>query len=337
MLQRRYAIRPEVRLTVRGCRAALRHFEAEYGAKATDGAGGEAEVEVVFGEAAPGPAATRPLAGGHKSVRWQVGVSDPGEVPLRATIELAGRPLSFVLSLVQGYFVEPLLSLATAARGYVLVPAAALVGEDGAVLLMGRSGSGKSSLSARALAAGQTVLGDDQVLLDRAGTLYAYPRRMRFYSDLARTAPSAYRRLGRTARAGLVARGAVRALSRGYVAPPIRLSPRELGPPPAAEAVPLSRVAVVERVADAGAVRATEVESEEAVRLAHELLDAQRAHIGRLDEAGWPAALADARAAEDEMLGSALADVSIERLSVPSAWDSRTAIDGLAARLGIRG
>lgn len=337
MALRRYAFRPDVRLSVRGGRAVVRHFDAEYGARATEGAGGDAELEVEFGPPAAGSAAGPVVTGGHKSVRWRVAVSDPGELPLRATVELGGRPLSFALSLVQGYFVEPLLSLAAAARGYVLVPAAAFVGDDGVVLLMGRSGSGKSSLSARALAAGQSVLGDDQVLLDRGGGLYAYPRRMRFYSDLSRTAPTAYRGLPPSARAGLVGRGIVRAMSRGYVAPPIRLPARELGPPPPVEAVRLTRVAIVERGGGSREIRGGEVERAEAAGLALELLDEQQAHLLRFGGAPWPGALEHARSAEEEVLGSAFAGVPIERLCVPAAWDSRAAIDGLAARLGVRG
>lgn len=335
MPERRYAIRPDLRVTVTGDRAALRHFDAEYGSKATDDSDDDAELAVVFGDAASASAASPILTGGYKSVRWRVGVSNPGKMPLRLGIELGGRPLFFALSLIQGYFVEPLLSMAAAARGYVLVPAAALVGDDGAVLLMGRSGSGKSSLSARALAAGQIVLGDDQVLLDGSGTLYAFPRRMRFYSDIARTAPTAYRSMPSSSRAALVCRRALRGLSRGYIAPPVKLSPWELGPPSPRETVPLSRVAVVERSGKSEDLRARDVRQNEAVSLALELLDEQRAHVRRFEGDSWPAALARARAREESVLSSSFAVVAIERLSVPVGWDSRRVIDGLAGRLGV--
>jgi hypothetical protein len=336
MSLRRYALRPDLGLLVRGERPVLRHFDAEYRERAVGYLEGGPQLEVTFGKAAAEHGATSPETGGHKSVRWRVALSEPDGAPLHAGLELGGRPLSFALSLVQGYFVEPVLSVAAAAQGYVLVPAAALAGRDGAVLLMGRSGSGKSSLSARALAAGQAVLGDDQVLIDRGGGLYAYPRRMRFYSDLSRTAPGAYRRLRAPARAGLVGRGAVRALTRGYVAPPIRLSPRELGPPSGADRVPLTRVIVVERGGESNEIAALPLEPEVAVALTLELLDEQRAHLRRFD-GGWPAALSRTRAAEEDSLREAFAGVPIERLSVPAAWDSRTAIDELAERIGVGG
>lgn len=324
-------------MSLTGGRPVLGHFDAEYGSHATHGSGDEVELAVAFDAPVPGSTGAPMLNGGHKSVRWRVVASAPGDGPLRLAIELSGRPLSFALSLVQGYFVEPLLSLAAAARGYVLVPAAAYVGDGGAVLLMGRSGSGKSSLSARALAAGQTVLGDDQVLLDAAGALYAFPRRMRFYSDIARTAPTAYSSMPSSARAGLRSRRALRTLSRGYIAPPVRLSPRQLGPAPPGEAVALSRVVVVERRSRSGELTAREIPPSEAVSLGLELLEEQRAHLRRFESEAWTAALTHAHASEESTLSASLERVTTERLAVPDAWDSRTAIDALARRLGVGG
>ena len=136
--------------------------------------------------------AGRPRArpAGYRSLRWRVALDPLGDGPLRATIDLRGAPRSFGLSLLQGYVVEPLLGLLAPAAGHVLLPAAAVASEGGTLLLIGRSRSGKSSLVARAAAAGTAVLGDDHVLVGQDGCR-AFPRRLRLYPDVAETAPAA--------------------------------------------------------------------------------------------------------------------------------------------------
>jgi hypothetical protein len=153
---RYYAFLPALRLAVCGDVAALRHFDHEYGRRAIDDPPDGIEVSIQFvGDRRPG---IRPLAargsgrGGHKSVRWEVVLSGPSERPLQAAISLLGWPRSFGLSLVQGYFVEALLSLAAPRTGHILLPAAAIDSDDGPVLILGPSGAGKTSLSARAIA-----------------------------------------------------------------------------------------------------------------------------------------------------------------------------------------
>jgi hypothetical protein len=79
------------------------------------------------------------LHGGHKTVNWRIELGSPEEPSLNAAIELRGAPRSFGLSLVQGYFVEPLLSLAAAREGSVLLPCAAIATDEGLLLLLGRS------------------------------------------------------------------------------------------------------------------------------------------------------------------------------------------------------
>ncbi|HVF79946.1 MAG TPA: hypothetical protein VNA28_16760, partial [Solirubrobacteraceae bacterium] len=189
----RYRFLPGVDLRLTGDRTTARHYAAEYaGAEVADD-GSAVALDVRFAPAAPSDGVR--IEGGHKTARWTVTAPAPAGGPLRAGIELRGRPRFFGLSLVQGYFVEPLLSVAVARAGHVLLPSAAIGEEGGVLVIMGSSGTGKSSLSARALAAGRPVLGDDQILLDGAGDCRRFPRRMRFYSDLPQTAPAAFARL----------------------------------------------------------------------------------------------------------------------------------------------
>ena len=160
---RQFPFRPDLTLVIRANAHDLEHFEAEYGPSLAWN-GGEADAVVsVVGRGAPAPAR-------YKSVRWGVAVTESSR-PLQAEVCLQGWPRNFGLSLVQGYFVEPLLSLVAPAAGYVLLPAAGFSIRGRTFVLMGRSRVGKSSVAARVLAAGHVFLGDDQVLLDasRAG------------------------------------------------------------------------------------------------------------------------------------------------------------------------
>jgi hypothetical protein len=318
---------PGIRLHVSGGERAVAHFRTEYAGTETalDGA---ADLEIEFTRASDGQRATF-VRGGHKTVRWNVALDEPG-TPLRATIELAGRPLTFGLSLVQGYFVEPLLSLAAARQARVLLPAAAIAEDGGALLVIGRSGSGKSTLSARALASGAIVVGDDQILIDADGRCWPFPRRMRFYSDLPVVAPHAYARLDRRTRNALLVRRLMRLATRGYVSPPVRVPASALGTR-AADALPLQRIAVVERVARPD-LHIAELGVEATVERALEVLGEQRGKLPSTD-AAWAPELAQARATEGRVLRKAFAESPIEHVFVPAEWDARRAVDTLAELL----
>ncbi|MET1232080.1 MAG: hypothetical protein ABWY52_04420, partial [Candidatus Limnocylindrales bacterium] len=69
-------------------------------------------------------------------------------------IDLLGVPISFARSLVQGYVVEPMLSVIAAEHDRALVPGAGVADERGLTLVLGRSGAGKSTLMARLAATG---------------------------------------------------------------------------------------------------------------------------------------------------------------------------------------
>jgi hypothetical protein len=314
-----------VAVEIRGSPAVRRHFTAEYGAAASDAA--SPSVAVSFGAA---PAANEER---YKTVRWRVDVGDPGEQPLQARVYVGGRPRSFALSLLQGYVLEPLLAVAAARVGSVLLPSAAIEGRRGYVLLLGPSRSGKSSLCARALAAGRAILGDDHVLLDDRGRARAFPRRLRVYSDLEDVAPAAYRRLRGRARAALAVRRIVRQATRGWIAPPLRLQIEDVGRPLPATSVELERVVAIRRDGTVRELVQTDLALAAVVELAQAVADEQRARLA--DAAGWPPALSAARDADRRTLLSGLREVPAQMLAVPAEWGARDAVDAVAAAVGL--
>ena len=302
-----------------------RHFTAEYGAAASDRA--SPSVVVSF---EPAPAANEER---YKTVSWRVDTGDPGDQPLRARIHVGGRPRSFALSLLQGYVLEPLLAVAAARVGSVLLPSAAIEGPRGYVLLLGRSRSGKSSLCARALAAGRAILGDDHVLLDGVGHARAFPRRLRVYSDLEIVAPAAYRRLRGRARAALAGRRLVRLATRGWVAPPLRLRIEQVGRPLPAPPVELERVVAIRRDPTVRDLERKDLAVPAIVELAQAVADEQRERLAGLP--GWRTALSAARDADCRTLLGGLHDVPAQELVVPAEWGARRAVDALASAIGL--
>ncbi len=191
-----YAFGPAVRLAVAGSRLARRHFAAEFGsARVTDGdPGPDLDMDIRLWSH-PRPAeASITGSGGYKTARWRLALSHPDRRPLRAALGVYGGPPSFALSLVQGYLVEPLVAIALARAGFIALPSAGVATEGGAIILMGRSGSGKSSVCMRLLARGAAILSDDQIILDERGHCWPYPRRFRAYPDLRETATAAWGR-----------------------------------------------------------------------------------------------------------------------------------------------
>ena len=142
---------PFVALDVTGDVDAVRHFEREYGSAALPEAV-TARVSLGVGRAVAGaPPSIERWHGRYRTVGWNASVTnDAGST--RIAIELAGRPRWFGLSLVQGYVVEPVLSVVAAEGGSVLLPAAAIEQNGSALVLLGSSGTGKSSLALRGLA-----------------------------------------------------------------------------------------------------------------------------------------------------------------------------------------
>jgi len=203
------------------------------------------------------------------------------------------------------------------------------------VILLGRSGAGKTSIVARALAAGQPALGDDQIILTREGGVRPWPRRLRVYPDLRATAPNAVRRLGRRRRAALDALAALRRATQGWVAPSLPLNWQELGAEPITGPVPACRVVVLERGGTTDDVAAEPLSGDAVAALAREILREQRERFAELAGPRWRTAVADAERDESALLTPVLADLPAERWTVPVAWPAPTAVAALAARLGI--
>lgn len=325
----RFAFGARLVLEISGRTPVCKHFRAEYGATpAADG--GEASVVIRFGGPVTGPVVR------YKTVSWRIALGHPAERPLHSSVDVGGRPLSFVLSLLQGYLVEPLLAVAAARERLVLLPSAAIEADGGAVLLLGRSRSGKSSLCARALAAGRAILGDDHVLLDQDGRCFAFPRRLRVYSDLEQTAPDAFARLPKPTRAALAARGIVRTLSGGFVAPPLRLRVEELGKPFSSEPVPLARVVAIRRDEAARDLAQEDLPFKSLIEFAETVTDEQRRHLVRPPNAAeWANALAVAREADREVLASGFRDVPAQAVMLPGHWSASRSVGALAELLGI--
>jgi hypothetical protein len=323
-----YVFGPAVRLAVDGPARARVHFEREYGPGVTAGSP-QVEADVSLGRGPAGRYAT----GRHKTARWRVALGSPEEHPLRVAIGISGGPPSFALSLVQGYYVEPLVAVALARAGFVALPSAAVLGGGGALVIMGRSGSGKSSLSVRALAGGGRILGDDQVIVADDGGCWPYPRRLRLYPDVRDTAPEAWRRLRASTRRTLRVRRAVRRATRGFVAPSLAVPASELSTPAPVERVPASRLVVVERAADVQVLTEHERDAGWAAREAAEVIAAQRTRFAAGAGERWQAALRQVAAQEAEILRAWLDPLPVAQLRIPHAWDAPTAVTALAERL----
>lgn len=324
-----FAFLDDLHLEMRGSQRTLRHYRAEYGREGS-AAVADPELLITFQRRLPGAGAS--FGGAYKGLKWRVELADPAAPALRAAIALSGEPRSFGLSLLQGYVIEPLLALLAPAADHVLLPAAAIAPDRGAILLIGRSRSGKSSLSARAAAEGIPVFGDDHVLIGRDGTCHSFPRRLRLYTDLQETAPHAYRSLPRSQRVLLETLRVVRAVTRGAVAPPLRVPIEALGPV-ARDTLPLGLVIVIER-GDNPSLERSELDSNALAEIAAMILREQRTALLSVRDPVWAERLGVVQRNEAQILQAAFTPVrSALRLKVPAAWDARRAVGELAGAL----
>lgn len=326
-------------LRISGQPADVRHARREYGPAETSDAA-VPDVELTFGvrTAELGDAGVTEGRGGHKSVAWRVGLGDPAAGTLTGSIRTSGWPRSFARSLVQGYVVEPILSLAAARRGMALVPGAGIGLDGGLVLLLGRSRAGKSTLAARSLAAGRVVLGDDQLFVDADGVAWPFPRSLRFYPDLEHTAPSAWERLPAATRRALRMRAALSVVTRGFIRPSLAVPAAALvGGGSAATGGParIARIVLIERDADRSRLEAEASTPEAAIGWATELLREQRERLARLGGPAWVDAIARTAETEHALLGGAFAGIAVERVAIPKAWDAATAVAATARLLSI--
>jgi hypothetical protein len=330
-----YTFAEAVRLRIRAPQRLLDHFDAEYG-ETRAAAVREPDIDVRIGyggrvSAVPGGVE---VSGGHKTARWRVALGPPDARPLRAVIALSGGPPSFTLSLVQGYFVEALVAVALTAADRAALPAAAFADHGGATVLLGRSGAGKTTLTARALAAGRTVLSDDQIVIDASGRVWRYPRRLRLYPDIRYTAPEAWSRLAPGTRATLRGRAVVRRLTRGHVAPSLAVPPAEIGETVAPGPLPVRRLVVVDR----GAIDEFTHDPQPpawVLAQAETVLTEQRARFTRAVGGAWAETLAAVLEAERRTVSAAFADVPATGVTLPRAWSARRAVDAVDSYLDV--
>jgi hypothetical protein len=323
-------------LRVSGDPAAVAQARLEYGPTevAPPSTAMSPDVDVVYGPPRPGTALGPIREGGHKSVRWAVALGPPDAPVLHAAIAIRGWPGAFARSLVQGFVVEPLLSVAAVRHDLVLLPSAGIVGPDGLTLILGRSRAGKSTIAARAMALGRTVIGDDQVIVARDGTVWPFPRRLRFYPDLARTAPAAFGALRPGTRRALRIRGLISAASRGFVRPSLAVDPAELGARPESTPSRPVRLILLDRRDGLAHISDGAATVDDAVAWAGDLLADQRARLRALAGDGWSAPLGDIAALEADVLRAAFAGIDCRRVSVPRAWAAPRAVALTAAHLG---
>jgi len=346
----RFEIVPGLRISITGGAADVRHFDREYApcrvagpesSGATDQDSSPA-VDVAVGMLRSGTGTTADeramgllITGGHKTVRWAVRLSAAGDRPTSATIELRGAPASFARSLVQGYYVEPLLSVAAAEVGYLQLPSAGIVGDAGLDILIGRSQAGKSTLAARALAAGRRVIGDDQVVVDAAGQWRPFPRRLRFYPDLRVTAPGAWADLTSGSRSRLVGRRAMAALSLGLVRPSLAVDPAELGRRWDPGPIPAARILLLGRDPSVRDVEIVMTDTHRALDWAEEVITEQRSKLTRVGDEAWSDRLRATSSREREILTAAIEGVAVHEVRIPDNWPAARAIEATARAIGL--
>ncbi len=328
-----YRFGPGLTVSIRGERRARAYFRAEYGAAALADSPDAPAMEAVIGariRAASDETTREPkLSGAHKLAHWRASVPVSPELDtMRIAVAVRG-PLG--LALVQSRVIEPLVSLAAVRAGSVLLPGAAIAHGDRTLLLLGRSRSGKTSLAARALAAGLRVLGDDQVLVNADRECLPFPRRLRLYPDLARTAPAAFAALPPSVRGRLAALGRVSALTRGFVAPPVSVSASAFG---AAAPDPIRLLVgdvVVVRRAQGDTLTSERLDPQELEAETDDVLMGQRSEIFGVP--GVRAAYETVLAEERAIISSALAAAPARRVLVPDSWTAEQAVEALAREL----
>ena len=328
-----YRFGPGLTVSIRGERRARAYFRAEY-ASAAHAPGPEVPaVEALIGTRVRAGADATPgeheLLGAHKLARWRASLPVRPEAGTMRVVVAVRGPLG--LALVQSQVIEPLVSLAAVRAGSVLLPGAAIAQGDRTLLLLGRSRSGKTSLAARALAAGLRVLGDDQVIINADRECLPFPRRLRLYPDLSRTAPAAFAALPPSVRSRLTALGRVNALTHGFVAPPVSVSPSAIAATANGPVRLLIGEVVVVRRARVGALTLQPLDAGELAAETDDVLMGQRSEIFRVP--GVRAAYETLLAHERAIISCALADAPARRVLVPDSWTSEQAVGALAREL----
>ena len=206
----------------------LAHFDGEYGRMAvTNDCDAQIAVHVdadhvdVSGDERAQVFSPR---GRHKTITWKITASAPLDDPTTVVFEGSG---TMAISFLQTFYLEPLLRLKFLQAGYALVHGCGIAEGNEAVLFVGESGVGKTSLALHHAMSGGLVQGDNYVILGPDGATYPFYRRLRIYSDLAQANPRAYQRLPLGERLQLQRNGLIKRLSLGFADMPRRLDIRQ--------------------------------------------------------------------------------------------------------------
>ncbi len=210
----------------------LSHFDAEYGRLAIQQAS-KPQLELHTGDYArllaslPAKMYRSELRGRHKTIRWRIAVCGLDNETTRLVFDGMG---AMAISFLQTFYLEPLLRFKILQAGCALVHGCTLVSGTKSVLFPGGTAVGKTTLMLSQAMRGGKVQGDNYVIVTPKGETYAFPRRLRIYSDLRRTNTEAYRGLPLGERMRLRANALIKVFSLGYANFPRRLSIEQLVP-----------------------------------------------------------------------------------------------------------
>ncbi len=178
------------------------------------------------------------VRGFHKAIPWSCRISEEAQ---------EGLTLAFSSPIVREYLAMhvallPALQRLLVDRRIALVGGASFETGDGATILAGLTGSGKTSLLLGARERGARILGDEFVGLGGDGEVTPVVRVIALRRATLALAPGLHSRLSLKRRLALRAAELTARVTRGRMQPLIHISPLELGaPPPSGERAPLRR------------------------------------------------------------------------------------------------
>jgi hypothetical protein len=324
-------------------REVLAHFREEYRHGAAE-ADGPADVEVYAGKEAIAASSDpylleRGFGGRHKILRWRVGIAGIDESTTRIAFEGGGQ---MVISFLQTFYAEPLLRLKFASRGYALVHAACVARDGGSVLFPAGSAVGKSTLTLQHAAEGYPVQGDNYVILAPDGRTLAFPRRMRIYSDLKRTAPQVFGKLPAAEQRRLRAAGIIKRLSAGYSNQPRRLTVQQMLPnSPNCPEAKLRAVFLLKPYTGQGLSDPRACPAGEAIRRIQEIGALEAKYLRKALEGSThpvPASNIDQMLTrEREVLEQGLRDIPVHEILVPRVEDPAPVVAQIRRIAGLAG
>ena len=175
------------------------------------------------------------------------------------------------------------------------------------------------------------ILGDDQIVVDGSGACASCPRRMRFYSTCRSRLRAPTARFPSPC-ADLARRKPVHRMTRGFVAPSIRIAARRFGPPSPRGFLPIGRTVLIGRMPAGNERDVLSIQAPEAVDQAMRILEEERAKHRSVP--GCEGLLRAAENAERATSLATLAAGAVSRVGVRARWHAPRAIGALAAEPG---